>query len=63
PCGEMDAGAGREKRSGTTVERPAPAGGRRKATLRAVVRGRQGASPRLPDVPHRAARGSCPAGL
>src|SRR5712691_10199261 len=49
--------------SGHTVEPPDAGDARRKATQRAGSRSRQGASPRLPDVPHRAARSSCPVGF
>ncbi len=53
--------------AGTTVEARDAAGGRPRianwgATRRAALSGRHGASSRLPDVPHRAARLSCPAG-
>ena len=51
-----------EKRSGATVEARDAAGGRLGATRRAALSGRQGASRRLPDALHRAARLSCPVG-
>ena len=44
-----------EKRSGPTVEARDAAVGRLGATRRAALSGRQGASSRLPDAPHRAA--------
>ena len=51
-----------EERSGATVEARDAAGGRLGATRRATLSGRHGASSRLPDAPHRAARLSYPAG-
>ncbi len=51
-----------EERSGATVEVRDAAGGRLDATRRAALSGRHGASIRLPDAPHRAARLSYPAG-
>ena len=45
-----------------TVEARDAAGGRLGATRRAALSGRQGASSRLPDASHRAARLSYPAG-
>ena len=51
-------GSGPKSVSGNTVEARDAAGGRLAATRRAALSGRQRASRRLPDAPHRAARRS-----
>ena len=69
--GVRSARSGPKSVAGTTIEardvaRDArgahDAGGRLDATRRAALSGRQCASHRLPDAPHRAARRSCPVG-
>ncbi len=61
--GVRSARSGPKSVSGNTVEVRDDAGGRLGATRRAAPSGRQSASSRLPDAPHRAARLSCSVGL
>ena len=60
--GVRSARSGPKSASGNTVEARDAAGGRLGATRRAALSGRQCASRRLPDAPHRAARRSYPVG-
>ena len=60
--GVRSARSGPKSVSGNTVEARDAAGGRLGATRRAALSGRQCASRRLPDAPHRAARRSYPVG-
>ena len=60
--GVRSARSGPKSVSGNTVKARDDAGGRLGTTRRAVLSGRQRASRRSPDAPHRASRRSCPIG-